>query len=317
MEWLDGAIRHSRRIVDLGPETTPDEVAPGLEQRRNYVDSIGSARAEATALERAALGLPRRTSGTDGHGGRAWEAWLIGAESACGNGRPQTTVSKALIRRFELLQDELAGLRRLAVRERDELARSSAERIRDIETGHAEALASEARSRREAEGRIEEHVRERDALAARVEEYEKIREELLARRKELELEIEQRNKELEHSKLEFESRERELQSASKKIANKAADTEAELLIRVKELEQERDRLVESVADAEQAAAKAKGTLRAKEEELERDRGEIAKERAELAERAEGAVRERDEALILINSLMKRLGVPDSSENRTS
>ncbi|MHC4473877.1 MAG: hypothetical protein ACYS99_23325, partial [Planctomycetota bacterium] len=144
VEWLDAAVQHSRRVTGLTPDSAPPEVSTKLDQRRSYLDRIGTLKDEAETLERIVLGLPARSPVTSSaaqeeitgeHDEEDWEVWLkrVAAEDGHVAGSVPAAPPETLAKRFELLENELRELRCLAIRERDEFTRRAAESIRLME----------------------------------------------------------------------------------------------------------------------------------------------------------------------------------------
>jgi len=331
VEWLDGVIQHSRRAIALPAESSPEEVAAALEQRRACMDRVGSLRTEAETLERVVLGLPALNSAT-GNGMKPdgnlefnredWNTWLdqfTSGECETKDSEP-SPVSATLARRFELLEREIRDIRQLAESERSEFAREANERIRRLEETNAEAVVETSEERRRAEEQSRQLHTDLDELRTRLDEAEAGRDETLSRLSAKEDELS-----------EAQAREGTLAVEKQRLEASTAQTEGELRVtiveleaavataesehgdRMREIEGKKKDLEARLKVAETTEKEAREKLAAETKGIEEERAKIEEERASSATAAMAARRERDEALALISSLTKRLGTPELPE----
>jgi hypothetical protein len=359
LEWLGGALQHSRVILSLPQGSPPDRVLILLEQRQHYMGRVGSLGEESERLEEQALGIepePKPVPENEGEaepaiermrgveptaspgreGGeetkeKEWDDWLdrvqgrtkkVGSETDREKAMDKTSkeqlaekktpstaakpasaekpaapppakeppapapVAKAgddkahgLTTPFDALGKSLAE----TIESRLSQARADIDRLVKaeldrIQTEHDRALSQEVRARQEAEqkGRkLSDDLTQTKGLLSKAEDT------IAANEKKHQADIE---------------------DEKKRSANVKADLDGKIGNLKKEAEDFRKR----ITDLEKADRDMKATVKANEEMLAAKTKKLAEERAEMVKKVEVADQERDDALVLITSLSRRL-----------
>ncbi len=329
-EWLDGALQHAHMIANLPANATPVELITLLEQRRQYMERAGSVCREADALLRQALGavpasVPARAAAVPAAAGEGpspvpgdpapvdpgelrdeeWERWLSraareeeeeqGEEPARDDARKEEVVKKIEVAAKEKGGDG-AGRPGGAAPEPDsweeECRRTLAEPFEDLDR-KVEDLAGFVQAALD---------RASELTAARIQRLEDDHDRMLSREVRNRQQVERRAEEL---KAALEKAEKELAEA--RSAHEAL--KADLEKRIAELTRGSEELRKDLEAEKKTAAALREDLAKERKRIEEERKKLEADRKVLEEETAVARKERDESLLLIASLSRRLGTP--------
>jgi chromosome segregation ATPase len=321
VEWLDGVLQHSHMIVNLSPQDgTPVQLYTLLQQRRTYMEQVNSMLGDAELAERRlAVEAADSGKGTSGREpgrdklirDRKWDEWL-GKVQEGDREKPREGNGKEAALETKPAEDEKAADISAPFQRLTRLVDALKESISAAETDTRKIVADDIAGIEAAHGKT---LAERDAAAkkldATVQRLTDERDESRAARKEAQRQLEETRTKLGRVETTLASEKKAHADAKAKAeadAKKAADRIAELEGEAKAAADQ----IETLKKVRDETKKAHADLEAK---VKAEREELAKQKKKAEEEVESANQERDEALVLISSLTKRLGTPGVEDGK--